>query len=97
MDGRYERFNSALGIHVQGFHTQATAVREFFADNFANQVELIDLRSTEGILGGGLDSGLEKDGSETVQAWADLMFERYSTQEEFLGCADHLLAVIRKS
>lgn len=58
--------------------------------------ELISLRSTEGILGGGLDSKLIDADSEVVEAWVDLMFEQYSEKEEYLGCADHLLAVLRK-
>ncbi|KAI6774908.1 hypothetical protein HG530_001666 [Fusarium avenaceum] len=57
---------------------------------------LISLRSTEGILGGGLDSKLIDADSEVVEAWVDLMFEQYSEKEEYLGCADHLLAVLRK-
>lgn len=54
------------------------------------------MRSAEGILGGGLDAKLEDAGPQVVQAWANLMYDEYSTREEFLGCADHLIAVLRR-
>lgn len=81
---------------MQSFHTSAAEVRSFVARNFADSADLVELRSTEGILGGGLDAKLEEAGEETVRKWTDLMYEKYSTAEEFLGCADHLLAVLNK-
>lgn len=71
-------------------------MRQFFRDHFSDQAELIELRATEGILGGGLDAKLEAAGTETVNQWAQLMYEQFSTAEEYLGCADHLLAVLKK-
>jgi hypothetical protein len=94
-DGRYEKFKPEIG-NVHGFHTQVDDVKSLFADNFANTLELVELRSQEGILGGSLDAALSKSQPQVVQAWADLMYEKYSTGEEHLGCADHLLAVLKK-
>ncbi|KAG5656062.1 hypothetical protein KAF25_001632 [Fusarium avenaceum] len=95
-DGRYERLNESLEAEVQSFHTDSGSIRGFFQRHFTDVAELISLRSTEGILGGGLDSKLIDADSEVVEAWVDLMFEQYSEKEEYLGCADHLLAVLRK-
>lgn len=83
-------------MHVQSFHTHAADVRDFFRQHFSTKAELIELRATEGILGGGLDAKLEAAGTETVNKWAKVMYEQFSTAEEYLGCADHLLAVIKK-
>lgn len=70
-------------------------MREFFKKHFS-ETKLLDLRATEGLLGGGLDAKLEEaGGEETVQAWAQMLFDRFSG-EDYLGCADHLLAVLRK-
>lgn len=85
-----------MGLDAQGFHTSAADVKAFFARHFAGQLDLVDLRSTEGILGGGLDAKLQEAGPDVVKAWADLMWDEYSQKDEFLGCADHLLAVVRK-
>ncbi|KID87714.1 Methyltransferase type 11 [Metarhizium guizhouense ARSEF 977] len=68
----------------------------FFADNLADTLELVELRSQEGILGGRLDATLSKSEPDIAQSWADLMYENYSTREEHLGCADHLVAVLWK-
>ncbi|KAJ6780620.1 hypothetical protein PWT90_03504 [Aphanocladium album] len=95
-DGKYDTFKESLGITVQGYHTCAADTRAFLGKHFADKAELIELRSTEGILGGGLDAKLEDAGPQVVQAWADLMYDEYSTKEEFLGCADHLIAVLRR-
>ncbi|KAF5708043.1 Methyltransferase type 11 [Fusarium globosum] len=95
-DGRYERFNENNEAEVQSFHTDSGSIRGFFQHYFTHVAELISLRSTEGILGGGLDAKLADADSEVVQAWADLLFKEYSEKEEYLGCADHLLAVLRK-
>jgi hypothetical protein len=99
-DGRYEKLGPD-GMAVQSFHTWPDDIRAFFAKHFADELELVELRSTEGILGGGLDATLAKlgesgGGDEVVQAWADLMFDHYSTGEQYLGCADHLLATLRR-
>ncbi|KAK0760477.1 hypothetical protein N5P37_006671 [Trichoderma harzianum] len=94
-DGRYEKFKPGVG-NVHSFHTQVSDIRSFFADNFADTLELMELRSQEGILGGSLDSALSKSQPQVAQAWADLMYEKYSTGEEHLGCADHLIAVLKK-
>ncbi|XWX01627.1 hypothetical protein V2A60_009655 [Cordyceps javanica] len=94
--GRYDMFKESLGITVQSHHTCAADARAFLQGHFAHEAELVELRSTEGILGGGLDAKLEAAGPEVVQAWASLMYEEYSTKEEFLGCADHLIAVLRR-
>ncbi|KAL7907564.1 S-adenosyl-L-methionine-dependent methyltransferase [Trichoderma velutinum] len=94
-DGKYEKLKPGVG-NVHSFHTQVGNIRSFFADNFADTLELMELRSQEGILGGSLDAALSKSQPQVVQAWADLMYERYSTGEEHLGCADHLIAVIKK-
>ncbi|KAI6265025.1 hypothetical protein MCOR28_008025 [Pyricularia oryzae] len=64
--------------------------------HFPKTLELISLRSTEGILGGGLDTALIDADAEVVRSWADLMLEKYSENEVHLGCADHLLAVLRR-
>ncbi|KAK7212048.1 hypothetical protein V2G26_019226 [Clonostachys chloroleuca] len=95
-DGRYERLNENLEPEVQSFHTDSDGIRRFFQLHFTDVTELISLRSTEGILGGGLDAKLIDADSEVVRVWADLLFEQYSEKEEYLGCADHLLAVLRK-
>ncbi|CVK94779.1 uncharacterized protein FMAN_13105 [Fusarium mangiferae] len=95
-DGRYERFNENNEAEVQSFHTDSGSIREFFQDYFTEVAELISLRSTEGILGGGLDAKLIDADGEIIRAWADLLFKEYSEKEEYLGCADHLLAVLRK-
>ncbi|KND87750.1 hypothetical protein TOPH_07592 [Tolypocladium ophioglossoides CBS 100239] len=95
-DGRYEKFDSRIGTAVQSFHTRPVDIRSFFARNFSDSLDFIELRSTEGILGGGLDTTLAKSSDELVQAWASLLFDKYSTNEEHLGCADHLLAVLRR-
>ncbi|KAL6821544.1 S-adenosyl-L-methionine-dependent methyltransferase [Trichoderma camerunense] len=94
-DGRYEKFKPGVG-NVHSFHTQVRDIRSFFADNFADTLELMELRSQEGILGGSLDTALSKSQPQVVQAWADLMYEKYSTGEEHLGCADHLIAILKK-
>lgn len=99
-DGRYEKFKPGIG-NVHGFHTRVGDVRSFLANNllannFADTLELVELRSQEGILGGSLDATLSKAEPHVLQAWADLMYEKYSTGEEYLGCADHLVAVLRK-
>ncbi|OAA56877.1 Methyltransferase type 11 [Cordyceps fumosorosea ARSEF 2679] len=94
--GRYESFKEALGVTAQGYHTCAADARAFLQSHFAGEAELVEMRSTEGILGGGLDAKLEEAGPEVVQAWADLMYQEYSTKEEFLGCADHLIAILRR-
>lgn len=96
IDGRYEKSEPGLGKTAQSFHTRPDDIREFFASQFADSLELLELRSTEGILGGGLDSTLAKSSDEIVQVWADLMFDGFSTKERHLGCADHLLATLRK-
>ncbi len=85
-----------MGMEAQGYHTGAADAKAFFTTHFAGKVEFVDLRSTEGILGGSLDAKLEGAGADVVKAWADLMWDEYSQKDEFLGCADHLLAVIRK-
>jgi len=95
-DGRYEKFNESLRVNAQSFHTYSNVIREFFRRYFADVADLIALRSAEGILGGGLDAKLAEAPEEVVQAWSELMFEGFSTNEEHLGCADHLLAVLRK-
>ena len=79
---------------MQSYHTDAPSVRKFFDKHFS-ETKLLDLRATEGLLGGGLDSKLEEAGEEAVQAWAQLLFDRFSG-DDYLGCADHLLAVLRK-
>ncbi|KAL7900259.1 S-adenosyl-L-methionine-dependent methyltransferase [Trichoderma sp. TUCIM 5745] len=94
-DGRYEKLKPGVG-NVHSFHTQVGDVKSFFADNFAGTLELVELRSQEGILGGNLDAALSKSQPQVLQAWADLMYEKYSTGEEHLGCADHLIAVLKK-
>ncbi|KAJ1324616.1 methyltransferase domain-containing protein [Microdochium nivale] len=94
--GRYERVNETMGTKAQSFHTNSSQVRHFFQLHFSDTLELISLRSTEGILGGSLDSKLIDADPQVVQAWADLMFEEYSEEERHLGCADHLLAVLRR-
>ncbi|KAK2594715.1 hypothetical protein QQS21_007565 [Conoideocrella luteorostrata] len=94
-DGRYEKEKTGYG-NIQGFHIKVGQVRSFFDKNFAGTLELVQLRSQEGILGGGLDATLAKSEPQVLQAWADLMYEEYSTGEEHLGCADHLVAVLRK-
>ncbi|KAH6626732.1 S-adenosyl-L-methionine-dependent methyltransferase [Chaetomium sp. MPI-SDFR-AT-0129] len=96
IDGRYEKSEPGLGQTVQSFHTRPDDIRAFFASNFADSLELLELRSTEGILGGGLDATLAKSSDEVVQVWADLMFDGFSTKEQHLGCADHLLATLRR-
>ena len=83
-------------MEVQSFHTRSRDIRSFFARHFTDAVDFIELRSTEGILGGGLDAKLVDAGNEIMHAWADLLFAEYSKNEEHLGCADHLLAVIRR-
>ncbi|KAF5599506.1 s-adenosyl-L-methionine-dependent methyltransferase [Fusarium pseudoanthophilum] len=95
-NGRYERLNENLEAEVQSFHTDSGSIREFFQHHFADVAELVSLRATEGILGGGLDAKLIDADSEVIEAWADLLFKDYSEKEEYLGCADHLLAVLRK-
>lgn len=95
-DGRYERLNESLEAEVQSFHTDSGSIRGFFQRHFTDVAELISLRSTEGILGGGLDAKLIDADSEVVETWADLLFSEYSEKEEYLGCADHLLTVLRK-
>ncbi|SPQ18441.1 17284d81-28a9-4d6e-a73b-8197293055e5 [Thermothielavioides terrestris] len=85
-DGRYEKFEPGQEKPtVQSFHTHPDDVRAFFAKHFADSLQLVELRSTEGILGGGLDATLAKSSDEIVQAWADLLFESYSTKEQHLG------------
>ncbi|PTB41701.1 hypothetical protein M441DRAFT_192737 [Trichoderma asperellum CBS 433.97] len=94
-DGRYEKSKPGIG-NVHSFHTRVGDIKSFFADNFADTLELVELRSQEGILGGSLDAALSKSEPQVIQAWADLMYEKYSTGEEHLGCADHLVAVLKK-
>jgi hypothetical protein len=81
---------------VQSFHTRSGDARSFLVRNFSDLAELIELRSAEGILSGGLDAKLAEASDEVVQAWADLLFDKYSSNTEHLGCADHLLAVLRR-
>jgi len=97
-DGRYQKLRSSSAgmIQVQSFHTRSGDARSFLDRNFSNVAELIELRSVEGILSGGLDARLAEAPDDVMQAWADLMFEKYSGSTEQLGCADHLLAVLRK-
>ncbi|KAG9495618.1 hypothetical protein J7337_012172 [Fusarium musae] len=95
-NGRYERLNENLEVEVQSFHTDSGSIRQFFRHHFPDVAELIGLRSTEGILGGGLDAKLIDADGEVIEAWADLLFKDYSEKEEYLGCADHLLAVLRR-
>lgn len=59
-------------------------------------LHLVKLRSADGILGGGLDATLATSGDEIVQAWADLLFDGYSTSGQHLGCADHILATLSR-
>ncbi|KAI6389521.1 hypothetical protein MCOR14_009332 [Pyricularia oryzae] len=75
---------------------ESDEIRHFFQKHFPKTLELISLRSTEGILGGGLDTALIDADAEVVRSWADLMLEKYSENEVHLGCADHLLAVLRR-
>lgn len=84
-------------MRVQSFHTRSGDIRRFFERHFDSMAELVDLRSAEGILGGGLDKTLADAADDVVQAWAGLLFENYSSDEAYLGCADHLLAVLRRS
>ncbi|OAR01077.1 hypothetical protein LLEC1_05067 [Akanthomyces lecanii] len=79
-DGKYDAFKESLGLSVQGYHTCAADARAFLEKNFADEAELIELRSTEGILGGGLDAKLEDAGSHVVQAWVEHMYDQYSTK-----------------
>ncbi|KAF5963174.1 Methyltransferase type 11 [Fusarium bulbicola] len=95
-NGRYESFNEGHEAEVQSFHTDSGSIRGFFRHYFTDVAELLSLHSTEGILGGGLDAKLIHADSEVIEAWADLLFKEYSKKEEYLGCADHLLAVLRK-
>ncbi|GAB1312565.1 Methyltransferase type 11 [Madurella fahalii] len=95
-DGRYEKSEPGQGITVQSFHTRPDDIRAFFSRQFADSLDLVELRSTEGILGGGLDATLAKSSDEIVHAWVDLLFDYYSTKEQYLGCADHLLATLRR-
>ncbi|KAK4234348.1 S-adenosyl-L-methionine-dependent methyltransferase [Achaetomium macrosporum] len=95
-DGRYEKSEPGQGKTVQSFHTRSGDIRAFFAKHFADSLDLVELRSTEGILGGGLDATLAKSSDEIVQAWADLLFDSYSVDAQHLGCADHLLATLRR-
>lgn len=95
-DGKYDTYKDSLAMAVQGYHTCAADARDFLKRHFADTAELIDLRSTEGILGGGLDAKLADAGPGVVEAWANLMYDEYSQKEEFLGCADHLVAVLRR-
>jgi hypothetical protein len=88
--------NENLEPEVQSFHTNSDNIRRFFQRHFTDVAGLVSLRSTEGILGGGLDTKLVDADSEVVRVWADLLFKEYSEKEEHLGCADHLLAVLRK-
>ena len=81
---------------MQSFHTRSGDTRDILVRNFSYLAELIELRSAEGILGGGLDAKLAEASDEVVQAWADLLFDNYSGNTEHVGCADHLLAVLRK-
>jgi hypothetical protein len=84
-------------MQVQAFHTPGSAdVRGFFTRYFDDVADLVELRAAEGILGGGLDAKLAEAPEEVVQAWADLLFEKYSVGAEQLGGADHLLAVLRR-
>lgn len=83
-------------MHTQSFHTHSSDIRSFFSRNFSGSGDLIELLSTEGILGGGLDTKLAEGSDEIIQAWADLLFNEYSRKEEHLGCADHLLAILRR-
>lgn len=83
-------------MHAQSFHTHSRDIRNFFTRHFSGVADLIELLSTEGILGGRLDAKLAEASDEIIQAWADLLFNEYSRNEEHLGCADHLLAVLRR-
>ncbi|KAK3309831.1 uncharacterized protein B0T15DRAFT_506570 [Chaetomium strumarium] len=78
-DSRYEKSEPGQGKTVQSFHTRPDEIRGFFAKYFADCLGLVELQSTEGILGGGLDPTLAKLSDEVVQAWADLLFERLET------------------
>jgi SAM-dependent methyltransferase len=97
-DGRYQKPKvlPTGTVEVQAFHTRSADVRGFFARYFHDVAELIELRAVEGILGGGLDAKLADAPDEVVQAWANLLFEKYSADREQLGCADHLLALLRR-
>ncbi|KAL2130962.1 hypothetical protein VTI74DRAFT_5707 [Chaetomium olivicolor] len=95
-DGRYEKSEPGQRMTVQSFHTRPDDIRAFFATHFAGSLDLVELRSAEGILGGGLDATLAKSSDEVVHAWADLLFDNFSTKEQHLGCADHLLATLRR-
>ena len=94
--GRYARTNQAQGTTSQSFHTSSTHARQFLKQHFAGQAELVSLRSTEGILGGGLDAKLADAEPRVLKAWVDLMFDEFSEHERHLGGADHLLAVLRR-
>ena len=76
-------------LGVQSFHTKLSWVDPFF-ERF-DSVELIEVRSTEGILGGGLDKNL----GDFAGAWVDLMIRDYS-EGLHLGCADHVVVVLKK-
>lgn len=95
-DGRYEKSEPGQAKTVQSFHTRPDDIRSFFGKHFSGSLDLVELRSTEGILGGGLDATLAKSTNEIVQAWADLLFDSYSMNEHHLGCADHILATLRR-
>ncbi|RYC79759.1 hypothetical protein BFJ63_vAg17355 [Fusarium oxysporum f. sp. narcissi] len=95
-DGRYQRFNETLGVNAQSFHATYDYIEKFFQSNFTHSTDLLNIRSTEGILGGRLDQQLAQSSDEVMAAWADLMFENYSTNAQHLGCADHLLVTLRK-
>lgn len=83
-------------MDVQSFHAHSRDIRPFIERSFSGAVELVDLRSVEGILGGGLDIALASASEDIVQAWAEVMFERYSADKEYLRCADHLVAVLKR-
>ncbi|TLD08962.1 uncharacterized protein PgNI_07829 [Pyricularia grisea] len=82
--GRYEKLNEANVATSQSFHTNSDEIRHFFHKHFSNTLEMISLRSTEGILGGGLDKALIDADADVVQSWADLMFKEYSEMEMHL-------------
>jgi 2-polyprenyl-3-methyl-5-hydroxy-6-metoxy-1,4-benzoquinol methylase len=99
VDGVYQKTKAlpAGRMEVQCFHIHSVdEVRGFFKRHFDDVAELVELRAAEGILGGGLDAKLAGERDKVVQAWADLLFKRYSAREEHLGGSDHLIAVLRR-
>ncbi|KAI6484772.1 hypothetical protein MCOR13_009891 [Pyricularia oryzae] len=77
-------------VKQKNFYTAYLATGRYERFNEANEA------NHKGILGGGLDTALIDADAEVVRSWADLMLEKYSENEVHLGCADHLLAVLRR-